>query len=187
LEQLPNEPLWASCDVLVLVAELDEYFFSLACQGTAQKTFQGPYTGCGRSETIDYVLNRWEAFVRYTSDGRIPIDNNVIERLLRPVAIGRKNYLHFGSEEGGKTGATHYTLVQSARRNCVDVWPYLTDVLRRIAAIAPDDMAALEALLPNRWVAAHPEHRLEQREEESCEAQAHRRRKRAARRIAVAQ
>ena len=66
------------------------------------------------AEAIDYVLNRWAAFVRYTDDGRIPIDNNVIERLLRPVAIGRKNYLHFGSEEGGKTGATLYTLVQSA-------------------------------------------------------------------------
>ena len=139
------------------------------------------------AEAIDYVLNRWDAFVRYTSDGRIPIDNNVIERLLRPVAIGRKNYLFFGSEKGGKTAATLYTLVQSARRNCVDVWPYLTDVLRRIAAIAPGDTAALEALLPDRWVAAHPEHRLEQREEESREAQARRRRKRAARRLAAAQ
>ena len=47
------------------------------------------------AEAIDYVLNRWEAFVRYTSDGRIPIDNNVIERLLRPVALGRKNYTCF--------------------------------------------------------------------------------------------
>ena len=139
------------------------------------------------AEAIDYVLNRWEAFVRYTEDGRIPIDNNVIERLLRPVAIGRKNYLFFGSEKGGKTAATLYTLVQSARRNCVDVWPYLTDVLRRIAAIAPGDTAALEALLPDRWLAAHPEHRLEQREEESREAQARRRRKRVARRLAVAQ
>ena len=120
------------------------------------------------AEAIDYVLNRWDAFVRYTQDGRIPIDNNVIERLLRSVAIGRKNYLFFGSEHGGQTGATLYTLVQSARRNCLDVWPYLTDVLRRIAAIAPGDTAALEALLPDRWLAAHPEHRLEQREEESA-------------------
>jgi transposase len=139
------------------------------------------------AEAIDYVLNRWDAFVRYTSDGRIPIDNNVIERLLRPIAIGRKNYLFFGSEHGGQTAATLYTLVQSARRNCVDVWPYLTDVLRRIAAIAPGDTAALEALLPDRWLAAHPEHRLEQREEESREAQARRRHKRAARRLAIAQ
>jgi hypothetical protein len=93
--------------------------------------------------------------------------------------------LFFGSEHGGQTAATLYTLVQSARRNCVDVWPYLTDVLRRIPAITPGDTAELEALLPDRWVAAHPEHRLEQREEESREAQARRRRKRAARRLAV--
>jgi len=139
------------------------------------------------AEAIDYVLNRWDAFVRYTGDGRIAIDNNVIERLLRPVAVGRKNYLFFGSEHGGQTAATLYTLVQSARRNCVDVWPYLTDVLRRIAAIAPGDTATLEALLPDRWLAAHPEHRLEQRKEESREAQARRRRKRAARRLAAAQ
>ncbi len=137
------------------------------------------------AEAIDYVLNRWDAFVRYTEDGRIPNDNNVIERLLRPVAIGRKNFLFFGSERGGQTAATLYTLVQSARRNCVDVWPYLTDVLRRIAAIAPGDTASLEALLPDRWVATHPEHRLEQREEESHEAQARRRRRRAARRTAT--
>ncbi len=135
---------------------------------------------------IDYVLNRSDAFVRYTSDGRIPIDNNVIERLLRPVAIGRKNYLFFGSEKGGKTAPTLYTLVQSARRNCVDVWPYLTEVLRRISAIAPDDTTALEAPLPDRWVAVHPEHRLEQREEESREAPSRRRRKRLSRRAAIA-
>ena len=138
------------------------------------------------AEAIDYVLNRWDAFVRYTSDGRIQIDNNVIERLLRPIAIGRKNYLFFGSERGGKTAATLYTLVQSARRNNVNVWSYLTDVLRRIPAIAPGDTAALEELLPDRWAATHPEHRLEQREEESRDAQARRRRKRAARRVAVA-
>ena len=138
------------------------------------------------AQAIDYVLNRWDAFVRYTEDGRIPMDNNVIERLLRPVAIGRKNYLFFGSEHGGQTAATLYTLVQSARRNCVDVWPYLTDVLRRLPAIAPNDTAALATLLPDRWVVAHPEHRLEQREEESREAQARRRRKRAARRAAIA-
>ncbi len=64
---------------------------------------------------------------------------------------------------------------------------YLTDVLRRIAAIGHGDNAALEELLPDRWVAAHPEHRLEQRDEESREAQARRRRKRAARRAAVTQ
>jgi len=68
----------------------------------------------------------------------------------------------------------------------VDVWPYLTDVLRRLPAIAPNDTAALEALLPDRWVAVHPEHRLEQWEEESREAQARRRQRRVIRRTLVA-
>lgn len=134
------------------------------------------------ADAIDYVLNRWGAFVRYTVDGRIAIDNNLIERLLRPVACGRKNYLFVGSEMGGQTAATLYTLVQSARRNLVDVWPYLTDVLRHIAAISPTEETALEALLPNRWIQAHPEHRLQDREEERREALHRRRTRRAARR-----
>jgi hypothetical protein len=77
--------------------------------------------------------------------------------------------------------------VYSARRNCLDVWPYLTDVLRRLPAIDPADTIALEALLLDHWIAAHPEHRLEQRKEESCGAQARRRRNRTARRTAAVQ
>lgn len=68
----------------------------------------------------------------------------------------------------------------------MDVWPYPTDVVRRLPAIAPGDTEALEALLPDRWVAAHPAHLLAEREEESRQAQARRRRRRAARRAASA-
>lgn len=64
-------------------------------------------------------------------------------------------------------------------------WPYLTDVLRRLPGIAPTDTAALEALLPDRWVAAHPENRLEQREEESHATLQIRRQRRSARRTAI--
>ena len=72
--------------------------------------------------------------------------------------------------------------IVSARRNCVDVWPYLTDVLRRLPAVPPTDTAALETLLPDSWAQSHPKHRLTEREEE---ARARRRRKRAARRAAA--
>jgi hypothetical protein len=65
------------------------------------------------------------------------------------------------------------------------VWPYLTDVLRRLPTILPTDTAALERLLPDRWAQIHPEQRLTEREEESREAQARCRRKRAARRAAA--
>ena len=141
------------------------------------------------AEAIDYFLNRWQAFKRFLEDGRIPLDTNCVERLLRPVAIGRKNFLFFGSQNGGRTAATLYTIVQSARRNNVDVLPYLTDVLTQLPTIvstgAPIDPTALDALLPDQWAKAHPEDVLTERIEESREAQARRRHRRAARRLAA--
>jgi transposase len=141
------------------------------------------------AEAIDYMMNRWEALKRFLEDGRIPLDTNLIERLLRPVAVGRKNFLFFGSQNGGRTAATLYSIVQSARRNNVDVLPYLTDVLRRLPAItstgALPDPATLDALLPDRWAADHPEHVLAERVEESREALARRRQRRVARRLAA--
>ena len=107
-----------------------------------------------------------------------------MERLLRPVAIGRKNFLFFGSQNGGRTAATLYTIVQSARRNNVDVLPYLTDVLRRLPAITTTN-GGLDELLPDRWAAAHPEHVLAERAQESREALVRRRHRRAARRLAA--
>jgi len=139
------------------------------------------------SEAIDYMLNRWEGFRRFLEDGRIPLDTNLVERLLRPVTVGRKNFLFFGSENGGRTAATLYTIVQTARRHQVDVLPYLTDVLRRLPGIThgdtPPDPAAIDAFLPDRWATAHPEHVLTARIEESRQAQVRRRHRRAARRL----
>jgi transposase len=137
------------------------------------------------AEAIDYFMKRWEAFTRFLEGGRIPLDTNLVERLLRPVAVGRKGYLFFGSQNGGRTAATLYSVIQSARRNNVDVLPYLTDVLKKLPAIRPDDFAALDALLPDRWVQAHPEHILAERIEESRKALARRRHRRAARRLAA--
>jgi transposase len=139
------------------------------------------------AEAIDYMLNRWEGFRRFLEDGRIPLDTNLVERLLRPVTVGRKNFLFFGSENGGRTAATLYTIVQSARRHHVDVLPYLTDVLRRLPGIThrdtPPDPAAIDEFLPDRWAKAHPEHVLTARIEESRQAQARRRYRRTARRL----
>jgi hypothetical protein len=136
------------------------------------------------ADAMGYVLNRWPAMIRYTEDGRYAIDNNVIERMLRPSAVGRKNYLFFGSDEGARSAAVIYTIVQSARRNLVETLPYLTDVLRRLPALAADDVAGLAELLPDRWLRAHPEHRLEDREEEFRAAGARRRHRRVVRRMA---
>jgi hypothetical protein len=105
-------------------------------------------------EALAYLRNHWSAFQLYLHDGRLPIDNNDVERDLRRVAIGRKNWLFVGSEDAGERTATILSVISSAHRHDLDVWAYLHDVLARLAGGACD----LAALLPDAWKAAHPEH-----------------------------
>jgi transposase len=134
------------------------------------------------AEAIGYGLNRRAELMRFLDDGRIALDTGHLERSLRPVAIGRKNYLFFGSLRGGQTAATLYSVVQSARLYHLDVTAYLTDVLRQLPAIPPTEMAAIRPLLPDHWAQAHPEHVHVSREEELQSAAARRRHSRARRR-----
>lgn len=82
---------------------------------------------------IGYSLSNWRALNRFAGDGRIEADNNIAERALRAVAIGRKNYLHFGSDGGGESAAVIYTLLGTARLNDINPQAYLRHVLERIA------------------------------------------------------
>jgi transposase len=134
------------------------------------------------AEAIGYGLNRRPELMRFLDDGRIPLDTGHLERSIRPVALGRKNYLFFGSLRGGQTAATLYSVVQSARLYHLDVTAYLTDVLRRIPAIPPIQTAAIRKLLPDCWAQSHPEHVHDSREEELKSAAARRRYSRARRR-----
>lgn len=102
---------------------------------------------------IRYALNLWEPLSAFLSDGALPIDNNDTERDLRRLTIGRKNWLFIGSAAAGEVAATMTTLVASASRHSLDIWAYLDDVLRRLAAGEPD----VDQLLPDRWRAAHPD------------------------------
>jgi transposase len=89
-----------------------------------------------KSETaraIRYALGRWVALTRYVDDGELEIDNNAAERALRPVALGRKNYLFAGSDAGGERAAAMYSLIGTAKLNGVDPEAYLRHVLERIA------------------------------------------------------
>jgi transposase/uncharacterized coiled-coil protein SlyX len=134
---------------------------------------------------IGYALHRRAELTRFFDDGRIQLDTGHLERSIRPVAIGRKNFLFFGSLRGGQAAATLYSVVQSARLHHVDVIAYLTDVLRRLPAIMPTDAAAIDPLLPDRWAAAHPQHVHASRDQE-LQAAATRRRQTRARRRAMA-
>ena len=82
---------------------------------------------------IRYALTRWSSLTRYRDDGRIEIDNNAAERALRPVALGRKNYLFSGADSGGERAAAIYSLIGTAKLNDLDPQAYLRFVLERIA------------------------------------------------------
>jgi len=82
---------------------------------------------------IGYSLGNWRALTRFVDDGRMEAHNNIAERALRGVAIGRKNYLHLGSDSGGERAAVIYTLLGTAKLNGLNPQAYLRFVLERIA------------------------------------------------------
>ena len=98
-----------------------------------------------------YAASRWTALTRYVSDGRLEMSNNAAERAMRPLALGRKNYLFAGSDEGGRRAAIIYTLIETARLNDVDPEAWLGDVINRIA---DHPNTKIDELLPWKWSAA---------------------------------
>jgi len=104
------------------------------------------------SGAVRYALNQWKPLSAFLDDGSLPIDNNDTERDLRRLTIGRKNWMFIGSPVAGDVAASMYTLVASASRHDLDMWAYLDDVLRSLAASSPN----LPALLPDIWAIAHP-------------------------------
>ena len=100
------------------------------------------------AKALDYSLRRWTALTRFIDDGQLPVDNNWIENQIRPIAIGRANWLFAGSLRAGQRAAAVMSLVQSARMNGLDPYVYLRDVLTRL----PTHKASqIEELLPHRW------------------------------------
>jgi transposase len=89
------------------------------------------------SKAIQYALTQWQALVFYIDDGVVDIDNNSAERALRAVALGRKNYLHFGADSGGERAAAMYTLIGTCRLNGINAQAYLAYVFGRIAELLP--------------------------------------------------
>ncbi len=130
-------------------------------------------------ESLGYLNNQWEALQVYLNDGRLPIDNNDVEQLMKQIAVGRKNWLFIGSVEAGERAADLITIMSSALRNDLDAWYYIKDVLDQLLAGSTD----YESLRPDNWKAAHPEHvrtyRVEERRDRADAKQARRARQRA--------
>jgi hypothetical protein len=101
-------------------------------------------------KACQYALNQWESLILYATDGTIEIDNNWCENAMRPVALGRKNWLHLGSQESGPVVAAILSVIASAERARLNVRVYLADVLGRLAN--PDfKITQINDLLPQNW------------------------------------
>ncbi len=110
-----------------------------------------PKSMLGRA--IGYVRRHWTALTRYVNNGRLSIDNNASERGIKPMVIGRKNYLFAGSADGGRAAATFYAMIESAKRCRIEnpaIW--LADVLARVNDTPEHELADL---LPDRWKLLH--------------------------------
>jgi len=112
---------------------------SLRGHGSEQEAF-------GKAQK--YLFNQWPALARVLEDGLVPIHNNSCERAIRPVAVGRRNWLFTGSERGGQAAAIVYSLIESCRRVDVDPYVYLRDVLVRVAT---HPASRVDELTPDRW------------------------------------
>jgi hypothetical protein len=116
----------------------------------------------GKSElagAIRYTLSRWNALTLVLRDGRACIDNNAAERAMRPIPLGRKNWLHAGSDAGGERAAAIFSLTETAKLNGLDPEGYLHQVLERIAE---HPVKRVHELLP--WNLTRVRARLDQRD-----------------------
>ncbi len=105
-------------------------------------------------KAFTYTLNQWAALNRYVEDGELNIDNNISERTVKPIAIGRKNWLFVGSVPAGHRAAILMSLIASCKSNFVEPWSWLKDVLTNLP-----QGPAVETFLPDRWLKANPTHR----------------------------
>jgi transposase len=126
-------------DAVPLLAELHIFLEKALSQISRKSTL---------AKAIRYSLSRWNALTRYTTDGRLEMTNNAVERAIKPLILARKNYMFAGSDSGGMRAAAFHTLIQSARMNGRDPEAYLRDVLARIA---DHPINRIGQLLPWNW------------------------------------
>src|SRR5580692_4961162 len=101
---------------------------------------------------IDYALGQWPTLDVYLADGRIEIDNNLVENAIRPTALGKKNWLFIGDADAGERSAIIYTVIENCRRRSIDPFTYLRDVLTRLPNMTNHQ---IPEVIPHVWAKAH--------------------------------
>ena len=116
---------------------------------TALKNSGAHLPASSMGQAIDYALGQWELLVRYLKDGRVEIDNNLVENAIRPTAVGKKNWLFIGHAECGQRSAVLFTIVEACRRLGINPFDYLKDVLTRLPRHTNKTVAQLT---PENWI-----------------------------------
>jgi len=106
-----------------------------------------PHTALGKA--VIYLTNQWDSLIRFLDDPRLPLDNGEVERAIRPVAVGRKNYLFAGSKRGARNAAVIYSLLATCELNDVNPYHYFKDILEKLSNNWPNNR--IKELLPDRW------------------------------------
>ena len=143
-------------------------------------------------KAVGYMRNQWDVLQRYLTDGELPFDNNQAERAIRPLAVGRRNWLFFGHPQAAASRLRLMSIVSSAHRHNLVVEDYLADILQQLADAAQNDPAKLQAefladLLPDQWASKHPTSIRKQRVAEKVDRQDAKRARRARQRILARQ
>lgn len=134
---------------------------------------------------INYMTSRWECFERFLESGAIALDNNSAEQAVKNPVMGKKAWLFFGSPAGGHSAAVFYGLTATCRRLRIDPYAYLKDVFMRLPTCDVEDKESLAPLLPDRWLAEHPHHQLQNRVNEANNKATQKRNRRAQRKKAL--
>jgi hypothetical protein len=108
-----------------------------------------PKSAMGKA--LAYSIERWEQLMIYTTDGKLNIDNNPVERAIRPVAVGRKNYLFAGSHEAAQRSAMLYSLLGTCKLHGINPFTWLRDILERIGQYPVN---RVNDLLPHHWISS---------------------------------
>lgn len=104
-------------------------------------------------KAANYYINHWDALIRFTDDGRIPLTNNAVEYEFRGIRIGERNYLFAGSDEAARRSAAIYSVLATAKAYGLNLFTYLCDVLDRLSH--PMSQSQIAELLPHRWKELH--------------------------------
>ncbi len=104
-------------------------------------------------KALDYALSQWPSLSLFLEDGRLEIDNNLVENAIRPTAVGKKNWLFIGEATAGDRSAIIYTVIESCRRRGIDPFAYLRDVFTRLPSTTNHQV---QELTPAAWAKSRP-------------------------------